>query len=143
MGWFWPSPQTRPALANSFQRSTQYLSGTPKFASFPVIGLTKPILIARPASAAALTLVVVSAAAVVVVALAAVVAVAAAAVVRGRSIAAGRRQETAEAAYSAYSDPCDPCLFQKVMPADRILEHRVSPSRRRCARPRVKGGVKQ
>ena len=59
IGWFLPSPQTSPLATASFQRETQYWSGTPKRAIGPVSGVTKPTLISRPVSAPALAVVVV------------------------------------------------------------------------------------
>ena len=48
---FLPSPPTMPSPMNAFHLSTQYVSGTPKDASGPVSGVTKPSLTSSPISA--------------------------------------------------------------------------------------------
>ncbi len=62
-----PSPQTTPSLSVAVTVSTIHLSGLANEASAPVSGDRTPILMARPASAPAETVVVLAAAVVVVV----------------------------------------------------------------------------
>ena len=66
MGWFLPSPHTTPSLVAAWTTETIHLSGPPNEARAPVSGDRAPILMERPASTAAETVVVLAATVVVV-----------------------------------------------------------------------------
>ena len=122
-----PSPHTTPSPITSLKCSRQYLSAAPKEANGPVSGPTKPSLISRPCSAAALTVVVLPGAApVVVVAAPAVVVVAAAAVVVVASSLPHAATRPAESGPEADRGPRYTCDLQKV-PAAYCFGHASPP----------------